>query len=328
MVRWTVFALLVLIGRSEVMGEEIEDLGVVQFQGTLHGASDLSGIADIHDGEFLVIASDETHSVQVLKQIAPNEFAVHTTIHLSESEEELDLEGIAVEEDWVYVIGSHCRTRSRVKPEEESQDKNRERLTRNRLQADREGIFRFRLNQDGELDSEIEASSLRSVIDEHEILQVFSQIPSKENGIDIEGIASHGDHLYAAFRGPVLRDGYVPLLRFEFDKPDKAKTRFVNLQGRGIRDMTRVRDGFLLLGGPMGIAPVSFEVYFWDGKDGIPGDDAPQIAALESLGTVPTESGSNPEGITLLKEDDDSYFVLIVFDNAEGGQPRRFRVKK
>ena len=51
---------------------------------------------------------------------------------------------------------------------------------------------------------------------------------------------------------PPLR---VPVLRFRFDDPEGSYgLRYVNLGGRGIRDIARVKDGFLLLAGPEGQA--------------------------------------------------------------------------
>jgi hypothetical protein len=161
------------------------------------------------------------------------------------------------------------------------------------------------------------------------MLKTFAQIPSKENGVDIEGIAVRDDRLYAAFRGPVLRDGYVPVLVFAFAEPDDAKKRYVNLGGRGIRDIVRVNDGFLLIGGPVADEPVSFELYFWDGSDGVPGNDVPDLKSPESLGRIPLpDKDAKAEGITLLQEDDSHYEVMIVYDGVHSGAATRFKLSK
>jgi hypothetical protein len=161
------------------------------------------------------------------------------------------------------------------------------------------------------------------------VLAPFLELPSKENGIDIEGIAADGDDLYVGFRGPVLREGYVPVLVFDFDEPKKAKTRYVNLGGRGIRDLVRVSDGFLLIGGPVGGEPVSYEVYFWDGEDCIAGTDVPPPEFPRSLGEIPLPNQeAKAEGMAVLDETDSHYDVLIVFDGPRNGSPTRFRVTK
>src|SRR5262245_60839271 len=76
----------------------------------------------------------------------------------------------------------------------------------------------------------------------------------------------------AGFRGPVLRENYTPVLRFTFAVPViESDLLYVNLGGRGIRDLTRARGGLLVLAGPVGDGPGSYQLYFWDGKDCLPG---------------------------------------------------------
>jgi hypothetical protein len=217
-----------------------------------------------------------------------------------------------------------------VKPEDKTQEENRERLTENELEPLRETLFRFELDSDGELDSEVEMISLRKRIDMDEVLRPFVQIPSKENGIDIEGIAIADDgEIAVAFRGPVLRGGFVPMLFFEFDKPEDAEMIYVNLGGRGVRDIARVEDGFLLIGGPVGDEPVTFELYYWDGEDCVPGIDVDVTVPLEPLGQVPLpEEKAKAEGLVVLNETDSHYDVLIVYDGVEEGNVARFRVAK
>src|SRR4029077_21159696 len=113
-------------------------------------------------------------------------------------------------------------------------------------------LFRFSLDAEGQA-SKIEVTSLRSVIDESKVMKTFGAVPSKENGVDIEGIASADGHLFAGFRGPVLRENYTPILKFTFANPIvTTELLFVNLGGRGVRDLTRAQSGFLVLAGPVG----------------------------------------------------------------------------
>src|SRR6266508_350209 len=78
-----------------------------------------------------------------------------------------------------------------------------------------------------------------------------SRVASKENRVDIEGLAVKDGRLYFGFRGPVLRDGWVPILVTAWDDVDAAEVRYVQLDGRGIRDIAVVDDGFLILAGPV-----------------------------------------------------------------------------
>ena len=158
----------------------------------------------------------------------------------------------------------------------------------------------------------------------------FSRVPSKENGIDIEGLAFHQGLLYAGFRGPVLRDNYVPVLTFQFATPVvQANLLFVNLGGRGIRDLTAVQGGFLVLAGPVGDGPGSYQVYFWNGQDCLPGRrEAGEVGQIRLLGEVQVEPEAKAEGITVVAESASVYEVIIVYDGSKNGGATRFRMPK
>lgn len=268
---------LVCLLAQPLCGAEIQLLSHVTFKGDILAPENISAVAVLGDGEFLVIGSDEGQEIQVLRRSGDDEYKADHSILLvdDDSDKEIDIEGLARSNDRLYVVGSHSRKRSKIKPTENSRKENRKRLEENEREPLRENLFELRLNSEGKLTSDVEVTSLRERMKDDPVLVRFLKLPSKENGIDIEGIAADGDELYVGFRGPVLREGYVPVLVFDFDKPMKAKTHYVNLGGRGIRDLVRVSDGFLLIGGPVGGEPVTYEVYFWDGEDCIAGTDAP-----------------------------------------------------
>ena len=135
-------------------------------------------------------------------------------------------------------------------------------------------LARFRLAADGG-HSDLATTTLRSVIAGKTALQPFAQIPCKENGVDIEGLAVRDGLLRVGFRGPVYQRGFVPVLTCTFANPvTAADTLYLNLGGRGIRDLERVEGGFLVLAGPVSDVPVSFQLYFWDGTDCVPGGAA------------------------------------------------------
>ncbi len=314
---------------------EIERLAEIQFVGA-EPNEDLSALALLNAGQTLVVGADEGRAVQVFQRDGENRFALQQAIPLHEDDEdeeeeeekkEIDIEGAACEGDTVVVLGSHSRKRPSVKANK-TYEENLKRLKKNKREKSRENLFRFRLNADGELDSEIEPASLRDFFEQNKILKDFLEIPSKENGIDLEAVAIKDGRVFVGFRGPVLRDGYVPVLDFDFDDPDEANLRFANLGGRGFRDLIAVEDGFLLIGGPVGDAPVSYELYFWNGEDCVPGTGITRTLP-ESLGTIPLPSAeAKPEGITVLSETDSHYEVLIVFDGIAENNAGRYRVEK
>jgi hypothetical protein len=194
----------------------------------------------------------------------------------------------------------------------------------------REGLYRVRIDADGK-GLQRESTTLMPAIDQDPVLKDFTRVPSKENGVDIEGIAVRDGLLYIGFRGPVLRDNYVPIMIGRFGPPfSDASLVFVQLGGRGVRDLTPVRDGFLILAGPVGDGPGSYQLYFWDGRDCLPGQRVPEEKAgrIELLGEVATDANAKAEGVAVLEESNSAYEVLIVFDGVKNGGATRYRVAK
>ena len=132
----------------------------------------------------------------------------------------------------------------------------------------------------------------------------------------IEGIAVDGDWLYLGLRGPVLRGNFVPILKLKFDAPKKSyELLYVQLSGRGCRDIKRVSDGFLLIAGPVGDGSYPYQLYHWNGHDMVPGQDRDKkpCGSMRFLGDLPTTAGK-PEGLALQKEGEDYYDILIIYD--------------
>ncbi|KRT56042.1 DUF3616 domain-containing protein [endosymbiont of Ridgeia piscesae] len=230
---------------------------------------------------------------------------------------ELDIEGIASDGESIYVIGSHSLKRKQLNPAK-SHKKNLKRLHGKSIihEKSRDQLFRLRINSQGNIESK-QRISLRKLLRRDPVLQPFSAIPGKENGVDIEGIAVRDGWLYAAFRGPVLRDGLVPILRFRFDDPQSDyELRFVTLGGLGCREITRVSDGFLILAGPNGKGPGDYRIFHWDGRDTLPGADRPQSGQgkIRLLHKLEPPAGGKAEGLALLDESEQDYHLLVAFD--------------
>lgn len=303
----------------------ISRLGKLEFSGDIRKPKNLSAIEVF--GDLLILAADETNEVQILKRHGDS-CKVERDVTLNPTAKEIDIEGIAREGNTVYVSGSHSCKRKKLDPEKSYQD-NRAALGTVVPEPDRDRLFRFQLSATGQA-SAIEETSLRPVLDNHQLLQRFRQIPSKENGVDIEGLAVRDGLLYLGFRGPVLRGNWVPVLKCPFAQPvTEAELLFVDLDGRGIRDLARVHNGFLILAGPIGDGSGSHQLYFWDGEDCLPGvRSSGQPGRLERLGEVPADAEARPEGLALLHEGGSTYEVLIVHDGVKNGAPTRFQATK
>jgi phosphohistidine phosphatase SixA len=316
----------------------ITTLGALAFSGNVIKSDDLSAVDVLGDGRFAVLGSDETNLVQVLERDAAGGYTVlPTAVVLNPGEKELDIEGIAHDGHAVYVVGSHSAKRKKVEPHgqedaDRKHDKNRDRLEVVEPAPERDCLYRFTLDANGNA-SAPEASTLRPFLKDTSLFERFLAVPGKENGIDIEGLAFHDGKLYVGFRGPVLREGWAPVLRCKFVTPevkkDDGELLFVNLGGYGVRDLARGKDEFLILAGPAGEARSTFRLYSWDGEDCLPGKrTSGRQGKVTPLGDVPAVSKGKPEGITLLGEDATGYELLVVYDTVVGGNPTRLRVPK
>lgn len=357
-------------GNSDLFVVKINDTGVrvdprkypvitpidpVTFNGEIEEPKDISAIAATSNQRFLVIGSDETRQIQVLEQGAGAYNVQHSILippgHDEDADEddEIDIEGITRygNNDTFFVVGSHSRKRKNIlkkKYQDEPYRDNKKKFEKDpKREKSRERLIRLQLNPEtGKLVPEsLKDVKLRDLLDENKVLKLFRKIPGKENGINIEGVASDSKNLFLGFRGPVLRHGFVPVLVFAPAEPESAQLRYVSFQGQGIRDMTAVKDGFLVIAGPVGDAQLPCKLYFWNGRDCLPGvrqDPNTPVGEVELLGTIPPPLGAKPkekakakaEGIVVLKQEDGgkSFEVLIVYDGVKAGAPSRFRVTR
>lgn len=284
--------------------------------------------------KYLVIGSDEARHLFVLRR---DDFAeALEPIELTSSDDELDIEAIAALGTTLYVAGSHSSARRRA-DEDRTQEENRKRIAVVRPELSRNWIYRFKLDTTTGGASGIERMSLEGLLENDPIIGPFMPIASKENGVDIEGLAVREDALYLGFRSPVLRENYVPILRipldslqpaFESDSFDvkslPAKLLFLDLDGRGVRDLVALRSGFLVLAGPPNDAPGEYVLYYWTGEDGIAGTDRPS-GVVREIATIEAPPDSAAEGLALLASDDECHDLLIVFDGPPGGAPAKLR---
>jgi hypothetical protein len=337
---------------SNAMSADLHLLGSVQFKnqaeagcakdikynGCIKAGEDLSAIGRL--GISLLVGTDEgtgpngdVNIIQVLSMQADDQYVVSGDIVLftgdKENGKELDIEGIAVEDNYIYVIGSHSSKRKTVEPDK-SYKKNRKTFNDKRIddETNRDWLYRLKVNAQMQA-TEKKKITLRGIIQNHKVLKTFSRIPSKENGIDIEGIAVVNEWIYIGFRGPVFRDNYVPVLKLKFDDPENtASLLWVNFAGGGIRDMAKVDDGFLIISGPVGDGAGAYAVHHWDGRDMIPGKKRAQaeIGKMIKLGEIDPPEGGKAEGILVMDESDNgSYKFMVIFDGVENGGAMLFK---
>jgi hypothetical protein len=281
----------------------------VNLRGDVAYPEELSGLAFWRDR--LVACPDEGAELNVFQPAGDDYELLRKVSLLDDASEEIDMEAVASDGEYLYIAGSHSMRRKKVE-EDSTYEKNRKRLARVTPHDASYSLFRVRLDDAGGIASS-ESITLWDVLDADEILNLYTYVPSKENGIDIEGLAVKDGRLYVGFRGPVLRGNFVPVISFEFDRSDDYELAFVQLGGRGVRDLLAVDDGLLILAGPIGDGDASYKLYDWNGEDCVPGEGGPGGVIVE-LGELAVSGAVKPEGLSLLEETADQWKLLLASD--------------
>lgn len=306
---------------------------------------DLSAVCCVD--QQLWLGCDETTGLERLNLTATEanhhqHVAVNTVIDLpAANRHEIDLEGIDYDEHYVWIVGSHSLKRTAPKPKHTDAE-NIERLATLKREANRYLLARIPLvNGDlyrtcphphdpsqtltsACLPFKASGNALTQALKSDPHLGCFLKagIPGKDNGFDIEGLAVQGDRLFLGLRGPVLR-GWAVLLELNIKvkhhhtlklrqltaSGQRYRKHFLDLQGLGIRDICRWRDGLLILAGPTMALPAPVQLFY-----------IPHLAALTQealirpdwLGSLPAGSSvGNAEGLTVMPNGR----LLVVYDS-------------
>ena len=264
---------------------------------------------------------------------------------------EIDIEGLDINGGCLWLVGSHSCNRKQPKSDEPDAVKSLKRLAEVEEGANRFFLGRIPLagdaasgaqlvKQSGELEAGRVGGSgpnghLLEVLksDEHfsPFLAPFSnqkgesvRLPSKDNGLDIEGLTVAGSRVFIGLRGPVLR-GWACILEVQvsakggdaglelIDMGDsgeagesrKYRKHFLFLDGLGIRDLALDEDDFLILAGPTISLDGPARIFRWkNGLTTTAGGDT--IASLKADGPVNIlelavgNGEDHPEGLAIL----------------------------
>jgi hypothetical protein len=314
---------------------------------------DISGMAV--QGDLLWLVSDETTSLERLTRQPDGSYGQHKTFDLGEifdlpGDTEIDLEGMAPDGDWLWLVGSHALKRKRPRPDQDDARKTIKRLGRIEREANRYFLARVPIEQtergpapvkkaaDGRRAGVVRMRKGRNDLidalanDRH--LAASLHMPAKENGLDIEGIAARGDRVFLGLRGPVLRGMAVMLelcvkdkgkgrlkLRKAFDGDAPYRLHFLDLGGMGIRDMVldpaeADSERLLMLVGPTmdldgPVAVVSMKDPFGDMHDVTFADDLGHVLR------IPHGPGTDhAEGLCRLPDGR----LLVVYDSPDASR--------
>lgn len=277
---------------------------------------------------FIALGSDEGHQIQLFN-ILPNQVLEPlAAIALTHSTDELDIEGFAWQKPYLYAIGSHSLKRKKIK-QKLTQQENLKRLPQVIKAPARYQLFRIKLSADLQA-TEIKKLSLSKWLKKHTVLNRFTAIPSKENGVDIEGLAiSPNGQLLIGFRGPVLRGNLTPVLALKLSKKhfkvQSIKSYYLPLNGLGVRGMSEMPKGYLILAGATGAQSLPYQLFRWNGKNALAGSDI-DFHAVKPLCSLPITSGK-PEGIQFIKKSEQSIQFKLVNDGAKNGQLSQYQCR-
>jgi len=152
---------------------------------------DISAI--VHMGSWIVLGADEGSDLAVLRRVKKKEHVYEkagTISLLKEDALEIDIEGVARDGDYLYATGSHSLVRKTLKDDDAHSD-NREKIARVEPPSGqnnvRDSVFRFTFDSTtGDMKGRPEQIDIKKSIHQDPVLARFADIPSKENGIDIE----------------------------------------------------------------------------------------------------------------------------------------------
>ncbi|MEU4689271.1 DUF3616 domain-containing protein [Actinoplanes sp. NPDC023714] len=307
------------------------------------------------DGKVVWLAGDETATIERLTaddEDKPSEYADERSFRLADlvdlpgadPDEEADIEGIARTGRFLWAVGSHSLRRRQIK-DRHSGPKALKRLSRITGQDNRQILVRIPVEDvDGlptlvpsaVVDGEVHHAAglaprdnIRELLRDDEHLAPFLAIPSKDNGLDIEGIAVQGDRVYLGLRGPVLRGwAFVLELRPYVLATDPTRLRLrpfedglpyrkhvLDLDGLGVRDLCPSGDDLLVLAGPTMDLDGPVRIYRWLGACRAAMPEIVRGASLRrELELTYGEGDDHAEGIGLLGPAEEGR-LLVVYDS-------------
>jgi len=319
-------------------------------------------------GSTLWVANDETVSLERLTQLADDgshacRYGQHTQFLLGDylalpappdgepaKVEEADIEGLAYDGDYLWLVGSHSLKRKKPKLKEGygkaskqlakvSRDGNRYLLARIPV-VEEAGGYRLEktTSRNGKrhyaarLQGNALGDELTDVLRHDEHLGPFLAIPGKDNGFDIEGLAVVAGRIFLGLRGPVLR-GWAVVLELALDDDAKASTlhlkaigpgaqryrkHFLQLGGLGIRDLCVQGSDLLILAGPTMDLDGPVTVFRWLGGCAPNEEVLVPSSELQRVLEVPYGEGADhAEGMTLFATgDEQEHALLVVYDAA------------
>ena len=342
--------------------------------GSVHRC-ELSSVVQV--GRDLWFASDEGATLERLSPTKGRTYGHHRSfeladyIDLPDPNEEVDIEGLAYAAGYLWLAGSHSVRRKDDDPDAGTMKKRINRLRRTSRRGNRYLLARIPVVRDGDGGDDDTSFALAKHIDpndgtralhaarlpggrrrnaltdalrDDDHLAPYLEIPGKENGFDIEGLAVVGDRVFLGLRGPVLRGWAVVLsISIEADPEDDTRLRlrpigpkqrlyekhFLDLCGLGVRELCADGGDLLILAGPTMELDGRASVFRWPNVAAVRGDSLTERDVLETVLDLPygvgeKEGVEHPEGLAFLDDGGRGKQLVVVYD-APGKHRRRGR---
>jgi len=265
---------------------------------------------------YLWTASDETRTVERLVE-SDDGFRLDRQVALDDvfalpgkrSGSEADLEALAADTDGLWICGSHCRVRRKADegapPDPRVEDRPSRQLLGHLRLANGEVVDSTMVPVSG-------PRSLRARLAREPRIAPFMHLPTKDNGLDIEGIAVFRGELLVGLRAPVV-ETTATVLRFPIMSPGHVTaaldTSYLDLGGLGVRELASAGSFVYVIAGPVGKTGGPFRLYRWKP---LGGDRIQRPARVHEW---PLD-GDRPEGLCVLSRDGVDG-VLVVYDDAK-----------
>lgn len=329
----------------------------------------LAGGKDLRDGlsvaarvgPDLFVAADEGTALERLSTRDGATFREHATFALAElldlpggNGEEVDVEGMDYREPYLWIVGSHSLKRKKPDPEADDPAAEIERLAGVADEENRYLLARIPLERDPATGGHTPCRSMPDPADPGRTLTAarvkgegrksqlmkallrdphvgrFAEVPGKDNGLDVEGLALVGERVFLGLRGPVLR-GWAAVLEVEpaeTKDPSRLKLRrigpdgqrfrkhFLDLGGLGIRELSTDGPDLLVLAGPTMDLDGPVTLFRWVGGCEPDGQELVGRERIRRVAEVPYGRGEDhAEGITLFLDPGEEPGVLVVYDS-------------